>query len=187
MTTPTHENESALRPASSATTADEGAAGSTELIHAAEADALPTSFGMFKPVGYVMMGLPTQAQIDVLVSALHSAGWPAPGVRQFAPRESVAELRAMVDNASPLAGFGYEITLLKPKGRVHNLVVEARRRLHGRVEAVLPAHQACDLSSDGRLVELERLFTAAAEGDVGQDIHGEHLVGLVEIELGVGS
>lgn len=113
MTTPAHENESALRPASSATTADEGATGSTELIHSAEADALPTSFGVFKPVGYVMMGLPTQAQIDVLVSALHSAGWPAPGVRQFAPRESVAELRAMVDNAGPLAGFGYEITLLK--------------------------------------------------------------------------
>jgi hypothetical protein len=113
MTTPAYESESALRPASSAATTDEGVTGSTDLIHAAEADALPTSFGVFKPVGYVMMGLPTQAQIDALVSALHSAGWPAPGVRQFAPRESVAELRAMVDNAGPLAGFGYEITLLK--------------------------------------------------------------------------
>jgi len=113
MTTLAHHNESALRPASSAATTDEGVKGSTDLIHAAEADVLPTSFGVFKPVGYVMMGLPTQAQIDALVSALHSAGWPAPGVRQFAPRESVAELRAMVDNAGPLAGFGYEITLLR--------------------------------------------------------------------------
>ena len=113
MTTPAHHNDSALRPASSAATADEGVAGITELIHAAEADALPTSFGVFKPVGHVMMGLPTQAQVDALVSALHGAGWPASGVRQFAPLESVAELRAMVDNAGPLAGFGYEITLLK--------------------------------------------------------------------------
>ena len=113
MTTPAPHDDSALRPASSSTSAAEGATGSTELIHTAEADTLPTSFGVFKPVGYVMMGLPTQAQIDALVSALHGAGWPAPGVRQFAPRESVAELRAMVDNAGPLAGFGYEITLLK--------------------------------------------------------------------------
>lgn len=113
MTIPARHNDSALRPTSSGAAAGEGAIGNTDLIHAAEADALPTSFGVFKPVGYVMMGLPTQAQIDALVSALHSAGWPAPGVRQFAPRESVAELRAMVDNAGPLAGFGYEITLLK--------------------------------------------------------------------------
>jgi hypothetical protein len=83
------------------------------LIHAAEADTLPTSFGVFKPVGYVMTGVPTQAQIEELNSALHGAGWPTSGVRQFSPRESVAELRAMVENAGPLAGFGYEITLLK--------------------------------------------------------------------------
>ncbi len=113
MTTPAHEHESAPRPASTAASTGEGAAAGTELIHAAEADALPTSFGVFKPVGHVMMGLPTQVQIDALVSALHSAGWPTSGVRQFSPRESVAELRAMVDNAGPLAGFGYEITLLK--------------------------------------------------------------------------
>ena len=30
-----------------------------------------------KPVGHVVMGLPTQAPIDALVSALHGAGWPA--------------------------------------------------------------------------------------------------------------
>ena len=101
------------RPALSAAPAGTETAGGTALIHAAEADTLPTSFGVFKPVGHVMMGLPTQAQLDTLVSVLHGAGWPASGVRQFSPRESVAELRAMVDTAGPLAGFGYEITLLK--------------------------------------------------------------------------
>ena len=113
MTILERHNDSAVRSTNSAGTGGESATGSTELIHAAEADALPTSFGVFKPVGYVMMGVPTQSQIDALVSALHSAGWPASGVRQFAPRESLAELRAMVDNAGPLAGFGSEITLLK--------------------------------------------------------------------------
>jgi hypothetical protein len=113
MAAPTLHLDADRPPAQPAAPATEETAAGTGLIHAAEADTLPTSFGVFKPVGYVMTGLPTQAQIDALVSALHGAGWPASGVRQFAPRESVAELRAMVDNAGPLAGFGYEITLLK--------------------------------------------------------------------------
>ncbi len=83
------------------------------LIHAAEAETLPTSFGVFKPTGHVMMGLPTQVHIDALVAALHGIGWSASGIRQFSPRESVAELRSMIDNAGLLAGLGYEITLLK--------------------------------------------------------------------------
>lgn len=113
MITPDPQLASDTRPAHSAAPADEGETGNAALIHAAEADTLPTSFGVFKPVGHVMTGLPTQVQIDELVAALLAAGWPASDVRQFSPRESVAELRAMVDNAGPLAGLGYEITLLK--------------------------------------------------------------------------
>lgn len=113
MTTNDHQLAADTRPAHSVASADEGLTDDAVLIHAAEADTLPTSFGVFKPVGHVMTGLPTQAQTDALVATLQGAGWPSSGVRQFSPRESVAELRAMIDNAGPLAGFGYEITLLK--------------------------------------------------------------------------
>lgn len=78
-----------------------------------EADSLPTSFGTFKPVGHVMMGLPTQAQVDALATALHTAGWPGTGVLHFTPKEEVQELQALVDNAGAMSGFGYEITLLR--------------------------------------------------------------------------
>lgn len=77
------------------------------------ADGLPTSFGVFKPVGYVMVGLPTQAQSDALITALHGAGWSSATVLHFTPREGVAELEAMVGHAGALAGFGYEVTLLR--------------------------------------------------------------------------
>lgn len=83
------------------------------LIHAFEAKSLPTSFGVFKPIGHVMIGLSTQTQTDALVIALQIAGWSLGAVRQFSPLESIAELRAMVDNAGLLAGLGYEITLLR--------------------------------------------------------------------------
>ncbi len=77
------------------------------------AEALPTSFGVFKPVGHVMVGLPTQDQADALVVALHGAGWDSASVLHFAPHDAVPELRAMVDAAGPAAGFGFEITLLR--------------------------------------------------------------------------
>jgi hypothetical protein len=40
-------------------------------------DLVPTSFGVFKPVGWLMIGLPTGAGADALAAALQSAGWPS--------------------------------------------------------------------------------------------------------------
>ena len=60
-----------------------------------------------------MMGLPTQSQSDALAVALHGAGWRNSALLHFTPRESTSELEAMVNNASALAGFGYELTLLR--------------------------------------------------------------------------
>lgn len=90
-----------------------GTAAAADAGDAMAVDGAPTSFGVFKPVGYVMMGLPTQSQSEALVVALQGAGWQGSAVLHFTPRESTSELEAMVDNASALAGFGYELTLLR--------------------------------------------------------------------------
>lgn len=74
---------------------------------------LPTSFGAFKPVGHLMVGLPTAEAAQALSSSLLQAGWPVDGVLQFSPRESVDELQKLVDSAGAMAGFGYEITLMR--------------------------------------------------------------------------
>jgi hypothetical protein len=73
----------------------------------------PTSFGVFKPIGWVMVGVPALAQALALEKALLQAGWPAEEVLHFRPGESVDELQALVDDAGALAGFGYEITMLR--------------------------------------------------------------------------
>ena len=86
---------------------------STDAIDTIDADNVPTSFGVFKPVGHLMVGVPAQEQADRLEAALRTAGWPPGAMHHFVPRESVAELAAMVDNAGAMAGFGYEITLLR--------------------------------------------------------------------------
>jgi len=74
---------------------------------------LPTSFGVFSPTGWLMIGLPTQPLADQLQTALQAAAWPSGEVLHFTPSESQSELEAMAENAGPLAGFGYEITLLR--------------------------------------------------------------------------
>jgi hypothetical protein len=107
--TTAHDSEAYALPTSDPVAATHAVAP----IHTAEALVLPTSHGVFKPVGHVMIGLPTQAQANTLVAALHGAGWSGSDVRQFSPVESGAEFRAMFDNAGPLASLGYEITLLQ--------------------------------------------------------------------------
>jgi len=80
---------------------------------AASIDDMPTSFGAFKPVGWVMMGLPAQAQADALATALAAAGWASNALLHFSQRESLQELSAMAENTGAASGFGYEITLLR--------------------------------------------------------------------------
>ena len=73
----------------------------------------PSSFGVFKPVGSVMVGLPAQAQADALGTALQQLGWASEEMAHFVPSDTIEELEQMVENAGPLAGFGYELTLLR--------------------------------------------------------------------------
>ncbi len=87
--------------------------GGPPMSDTASLDDVPTSFGVFKPVGWVMVGLPTLALAGTLVTALHDAGWPSTKVLHFDSGESADELDAMVENAGAMSSFGYEITMLR--------------------------------------------------------------------------
>lgn len=80
---------------------------------AAAEDARATSFGSFKPVGHVMVGLPNRAALRGLKAALLAPGVPGLPADELTPKESIEEMQSLIDNASPLAGFGYEITLMR--------------------------------------------------------------------------
>lgn len=71
------------------------------------------SFGTFKPVGHVMVGLPDRAALRALKQALVAPGVPGLPADELTPAESIEEMQALIDGASPLAGFGYEITLMR--------------------------------------------------------------------------
>jgi hypothetical protein len=107
---------------------------------------VPTSFGVFKPVGYVMVGVPSKAQADSVAAALHASAWPDGTVLHFAPTNGVSELEGLVDSAGPLAGFGYEITLLR---RYLALAKEGYRWLLVKVDGTEQAAKAAVLARAG--------------------------------------
>lgn len=76
-------------------------------------DALPTSFGAFNPIGNLMVGLPNAAQAKSFAAALREAAWDNDALVPFTPSESIAEFEALTEDAGALAGFGYEITLMR--------------------------------------------------------------------------
>lgn len=106
---------------------------------------LPTSFGAFNPVGHLMVGLPGAGQAEALTNALQAHGWPSEDLVAFTPRESIAEFEAMIDHASGLAGFGYEITLQR---RYLKLAREGSRWLLVKVDDVDEAARAADIARE---------------------------------------
>jgi hypothetical protein len=74
---------------------------------------LPTSFGAFKPVGHLMLGFPKRHTMLAARQTLAAAGWPEDELVIFTPRESLAEMHSLIENASGLAGFGSEITMMR--------------------------------------------------------------------------
>lgn len=108
-----------------------------------EVGSLTSSFGTFKPVGHLMVGLPTQTEVDVLVAVLHHAGWPAEALLHFTPQDSQEELAEMIDHSGALAGFGYEITLLR---RYLDLSRQGYRWLLVKVDTPEQASAASDFA-----------------------------------------
>lgn len=76
-------------------------------------DRFSTMFGTFKPVGHLMVGMPATTQSHALTEALDQQGWPDGSLAAFAPGDSVAELQAMINDASGVTDLGYEVTLLR--------------------------------------------------------------------------
>jgi hypothetical protein len=106
-------------------------------------DRLPTSFGVFKPVGWLMVGVPTRVDADALATALAAAGWPAGALQLFTPSQVLPGLEAMLDNEGLLADFGFEIVLVR---RYVELAKLGHHWLLVKVDGSAQAATAADLA-----------------------------------------
>jgi hypothetical protein len=72
------------------------------------------SFGVFKPVGHVLMSFPTAAQASACAVAVEAAGLlrGEHALRRWTDREMLEQIEADLRHASPIAAIGQELNLV---------------------------------------------------------------------------
>lgn len=73
----------------------------------------PETFGVFKPVGHTVIAFQSIADMQAAVSSLTEQGFAESTLVRYTPQEMTAQVDAELQNASPLASFGYELDLIK--------------------------------------------------------------------------
>lgn len=71
------------------------------------------SFGVFKPVGHMIVSLPSGPQADEAQRALAGLGVADEAVHRMSDVQMLAQIDHDLQHASPLAGVGQELNLIK--------------------------------------------------------------------------
>lgn len=91
------------------------------------------SFGVFKPVGHLVVSFAEQDMADRGVESLQQQGIGSGQVRRYTDREMLAQIDADIQDASILASLGQEMNLIKAHRELaqrgyHWLVIPAEDR-----------------------------------------------------------
>ena len=73
----------------------------------------PESFGVFKPVGHVVVAFARREDRDAAREALLADGFPPEEITNYSAAEMLKQTQHQIDTASGTAAFGYEIVLAK--------------------------------------------------------------------------
>lgn len=72
----------------------------------------PRSFGVFKPVGHVVISFPEAGQAVRAGQALAALGLPDAAVHHYSDREMLSQIDDDIAHASPIAAIGQEMNLV---------------------------------------------------------------------------
>lgn len=72
----------------------------------------PTSFGVFKPVGHVVIALDSAVLAQSVADKLLGQGFTPDDLVQYTPQEMIRQVDAQVLAASPLASVGQDLNLI---------------------------------------------------------------------------
>ncbi len=114
------------------------------------------SFGVFKPVGHLVISLPDARAADAAAQAMRDAGLDAGGIRRYSDREMTEQIDADIARASPLAAVGQELNLVRAHRALaaqgyHFLVVHVPDS-----GARLPAQRLADLAREHGALRAQR-------------------------------
>lgn len=71
------------------------------------------AFGVFKPVGHIVVSLPSAEHAERGQAALAQMGISAADIHRYSDREMMAQIDADLERANPVAGVGQELNLIK--------------------------------------------------------------------------
>ena len=108
------------------------------------------TFGVFKPVGHVVISFPTADEARQTARELGPLGVEGDAVRFLTDREMLAQIDSDLENASPLAGVGQELNLIK----AHQALAE--RGFHFLVIRVKDDEQAAAVADCAKAHGAER-------------------------------
>lgn len=113
---------------------------------------VPEAYGVFKPVGHVVISFPSDADLRFAQAALVEAGFHGPDtVRSYTPAAMIEQIDAQLADASPLASLGQELNLVK----AHRALAE--RGYHWLVVRAPSDDQARRVASVARRFNAERV------------------------------
>ena len=131
---------------------------------------IPESFGVFKPVGHVVITFRTANDLERAEAALHEQGFADSDIVRYTPAEMIDQVDAQVERASPLAAIGQDLNLIKAHRELAQegcsfLVVHAPEQAHvDKVIEVAHTLKAVAAQRYGRFIT-EELVT----GDPGEN------------------
>jgi hypothetical protein len=133
------------------------------------------SFGVFKPVGHVVISFPDAQCMDEAAEALQHAGFGgSDGPQRITDREMVAQADADIERASPLAAIGQELNLVKAQRELarlgyHFLVVKVDDDDGAtRAAAIADEHRAERAQYYGQFVIEDLISHPEDEGQVAE-------------------
>jgi hypothetical protein len=72
----------------------------------------PTSFGVFKPVGHVVIALDSAPLAQAVADRLLAQGFAGADLVHYTPQEMINQVDAQLLSASPLASVGQDLNLI---------------------------------------------------------------------------
>ena len=132
----------------------------------------PEAFGVFKPVGHVVMSFKSDSDLEAAMQALLARGFAASEFVRYSPAQMTAQVDLDLQHATPLASLGQELNLVKAHRALAErgygfLVVHAPDDLlRQRVAAIARLTHARTARSYGRFIIEELIDPAPGENQV---------------------
>lgn len=133
---------------------------------------IPESFGVFKPVGHIVIAFPTTADLQAALATLAQQDLASADAVRYGPAEMIAQVNLEIQAASPLASLGQELNLIKAhrtlaeRGCSFLVVPAAGDAQAERVASVARAHNAVVAQRYGRFIIEELISPPTAEPQV---------------------